>query len=270
MNKKHNLVKSIMILGTALILSSCSGSKDIDANQNKYLKSVLQENENKVISTNDKLVSTDLSAISQDKKTDPENQLVIANKKLPKINENILIYDYSDLKSKDMVTAFNNRKYTLTYYFPTTNTRQTITCFENNVVITNEYYNLKYASIYKDKESYILYKDRYSKNVVTEESILKVTEFFQNLGYDSTGEITVNGNKCTYERFYNKEMHSEFMLIFDEEGNPFALKNHDIEMKIEYFSPNIDESLFELPSADKEIPEADMWTQLSTDLNISN
>lgn len=267
MNKNSNKLMFIMIVGISLLCTSCSGNKSIETEQDKFLNSVRQEEE-KITTSFGMNTFPNLELPATEETLSEEQKFSIEEKKLLKINKDTLVYDYSDLKSCDMLTAFNNRKYTLTYFFPSTETRQTISCNGDSAVITNEYYNLKYASLYKNEQSYLMYKDRYCKNVVTENEIIKVTEFFENLGYDSSGDIKVNDEKCQYERFYNKEMNSEFIFIFDKSGNPIALKNDGIEMKIEFFSPNIDEELFEIPEASQEISEADMWSQLTTDLQL--
>ena len=265
MNNKANKKMFIMILGLSFLFTSCGSTKNIDTEQEKFLNSISQED--KAVSTSFNIGTfTDFEVSVTEGTLSEAQKFSIEEKKFSKINKDTLTYDYSDLKSNEMINAFNSRKYTFTYFFPSTETRQTISCNGDSAVITNEYYNLKYASLYKEEKSYLMYKDRYCQNVVTEDEIIKVTEFFENLGYDSSGDIKVNDIVCQYERFYNKEMNSEFIFIFDESGVPVALKNDGIEMKIEFFSPNIDEELFEIPESSKEIPESEMWTQLSTDL----
>ncbi len=269
MNKKPEKLMFIMILGLTILCTSCSDNGNIVTEQNKFLDAVGQEDEQ--INTSFGITAfPDLTvpAPTTEVTLSEDQKFSIEDKKLSKVNKDTLTYDYSELKSYDMINAFNSRKYTFTYFFPSTETRQTISCSGDSAVITNEYYNLKYASLYKEKKSYLMYKDRYCKNVVTEEEIIKVTEFFENLGYDSSGEIKVNDEICQYERFYNKEKDSEFIFIFDESGSPVALKNDGIEMKIEFFSPNIDEELFEIPDSSTEISESEMWTQLTTDLQL--
>ncbi len=267
MNKRPEKLMFIMMLGLSFICTSCNHSEEMSTEQNKYLGSATQKAE-KIETSVNRNAFPELTPPTTNVSVPEDQKFTIEDKKLSKINEDKLEYDFSDLKSKDMVEAFNNRKYTLTYSFPSTQTKQTITCSGDTAVITNEYYNLKYATLYKDNKSYILYKDRYCKNVETEKSIIEVTKCFEGLGFDSTGEIKLNDADCSYERLFNREKNSEFIIIFDETGAPAALKNDDIEMKIEFFSPNVDEELLEIPDSSTEIPETDMWTQLSTDLQL--
>ncbi len=255
--KNSKIISSVLSFLLVFAMASCSSS-DNSSDNSAEVKQTTAVSQTEVTEITTETTKDNTTG-------DTTDQTAINNDPAEEVDLDSLVYDFTDLKSGEMVQAFTDGKYMISYYIQGfEDTVQTMYFDKDSALIHINSQGIEYDMIYKDNKKYNIYKDsRY-----TEDSTIKTEQLniFGQFGYIGDGTTEFDGKQCKYEEYYDKSGRLKTKIIFNDEGNIIALEEAGTVLYITDFKAEFDsEKIISVPENCKELSE-EKFTILMYDL----
>ena len=250
MKKNSKIILTALSFSLMLAIASCDSKNESNTNPADQAQTTVTTPAVTEVST------TDIETSSSSEVTELPGE---------EIDMDSLTYDFKDLDTGEMVQAFTDGKYMISYYIKNyEDTIQTMYFDSDKALIHINSQGIEYDIVYKNGKKINIYKDsKYTEDSMANAQDLNI---FGHFGYIGSGKAELDGKDYKYEEYYDKSGRLRTKLFVDDDGKIVAFEEAGTVLYIVDYSSEFDgDKIITVPENCEELSE-EKFTLLMYDL----